>query len=577
MSSAEEVRTDVDVDAQHVSAPGAAGAPVEITVPMLETPVQRIGRYEILGHLAAGGMAEVVLARLVGPSRFERPVVIKKILPQLAKEPAFVSMFLDEARLAARVRHPNVVQVTELSDNAGELFLVMEYLEGESLAGLMRRLVSRRESLPPHLAAHVLAEAANGLHAAHELRDDEGRIEGVVHRDVSPQNLFVGYDGTVKVLDFGVAKAADRLTQTEAGQLKGKIEYMSPEQAQGRPLDRRSDVFALGVVLYEAATNRRLFKRDNKLLALKAVSEAAVRPPSAVVPELPRELDAIVMRALARGLDQRYASAAEMRADLVSFVSAQRTARPPDVELAALMQRLFEERIQEKRDMLRRVSAGSHLTHVPQAEVDVAVDLGAVDSQPREGADLDTSTERIGSERTGSLGQVSLVGEAAAPGARTSMLALGGVAVFAGLASIGVAASFAFDAAETAAPVTNVAAQMPAPIAIEPAPASSEAMTATRAVALSIDSVPTGATVSVDGTSRGLTPLVLELTRSDTPLSLRLELEGHEPLVEAIVPTESQRLRVTLVPSPRRTTRVRPTSMSTESTEPAEPRFERFD
>ncbi len=574
MSSAEEVRTDVDVDAQHVSAPGAAGAPVEVTVPMLETPVQRIGRYEILGHLAAGGMAEVVLARLVGPSRFERPVVIKKILPQLAKEPAFVSMFLDEARLAARVRHPNVVQVTELSDNAGELFLVMEYLEGESLAGLMRRLVSRRENLPPHLAAHVLAEAANGLHAAHELRDDEGRVEGVVHRDVSPQNLFVGYDGTVKVLDFGVAKAADRLTQTEAGQLKGKIEYMSPEQAQGRPLDRRSDVFALGVVLYEAATNRRLFKRDNKLLALKAVSEAVVRPPSAVVPELPRELDAIVMRALERGLDRRYASAAEMRADLVTFVSARRTAHPPDVELAALMQRLFGERIQEKRDMLRRVSAGSHLTHVPQAEVDVAVDLGAVDSQPREGAGLDTSTERIGSERTGSLGRVSLVGEAAVPGARTSILALGGFAVF---ASIGVAASFAFDATETPAPVANVAAQTPTPVAIEPARASSEAMTATRTVALSIDSVPPGAIVSVDGTSRGLTPLVIELTRSDTPLSLRLELEGHETLVEAVVPTESQRLRVTLVPSPRRTTRVRPTSMSTQSTEPTEPRFERFD
>src|SRR5262249_34107635 len=203
-----------------------------------------IGRYEVVGELATGGMAEIFLGRLVGPSGFERPVVIKRILRQLSHKESFVAMFLDEARIVAGIRHPNVVQVQELGQDTGELYLVMEYLEGESVASLVRRLVAQGERVDYALAAHVVAEACAGLHAAHE-------AQNLVHRDVSPQNVFITYDGHVKVIDFGIAKTEGRMAQTEAGQVKGKFGYMSPEQCKADPLDRRSDVFALGIVLYE--------------------------------------------------------------------------------------------------------------------------------------------------------------------------------------------------------------------------------------------------------------------------------------------------------------------------------------
>ncbi len=186
-------------------------------------------------------------------------------------------MFVDEARIVAGIRHPNVVAVQELAHEGDELFLVMEYLEGESVGGVARRLVTRGESLRRSLAAFVIAEACAGLHAAHELVDDEGLPRDLVHRDVSPQNVFVTYSGQVKVLDFGVAKAANRNTQTEAGQVKGKFAYMSPEQCLGKPLDRRSDIFGLGIVLWELSTGRRLFKRGSEHLTFKAKGEEIQR------------------------------------------------------------------------------------------------------------------------------------------------------------------------------------------------------------------------------------------------------------------------------------------------------------
>src|SRR5262245_24036371 len=208
----------------------------------MDLPVQSVGSFEIVGHLATGGMAEILLGRASGPSGFERIAVIKRVLPHLASEPRFAQMFLDEARIAALIRHPNVVQIHELACEGDQLFIVMEYLEGESVAGLLRRLIAQQTRLPPALAAHIVAEACCGLHAAHELVDHSGRPLGVVHRDVSPQNIFVTYDGAVKVLDFGIAVARDRVTKTETGQLKGKFEYMAPEQCLGKALDRRADL-----------------------------------------------------------------------------------------------------------------------------------------------------------------------------------------------------------------------------------------------------------------------------------------------------------------------------------------------
>jgi hypothetical protein len=337
----------------------------------------RIGRFEILGKLADGGMAEVLLGRLVGPRGFEHPVVIKRMLPELAREPRFVDMFVDEASIAAAVKHPNVVAVHELSQGEGELFLVLEYLEGESVGGLLRRLWSRGVELDRRLAAYIVAEACAGLHAAHELTDEAGKTRDLVHRDVSPQNILVTYAGAVKLLDFGIAKAARRQTQTEAGQLKGKFGYMSPEQCYGRPLDRRSDIFSLGIVLYELTTSRRLFKRDSDLETLKAITEQPVPPPAQHAADYPPALEAICLRALSRKRDDRFATAAEMRRALLAFVHGGGEGLPEEA-LAAVMERSFADRIEAKRELVRRAVAGDGVEAIPSAEVDETVEIPVV-------------------------------------------------------------------------------------------------------------------------------------------------------------------------------------------------------
>ncbi len=338
---------------------------------------EQVGRYEIIGALGAGGMAEVLLGRLRGPSGFERLVVIKRILPHLAGKQKFVDMFLDEARVVAQIRHANVVHVHELGYENGDLFLVMEYLEGESAGGLLRRLTVQKERLPPALAAYIVAEACAGLHAAHELATPSGERQNVVHRDVSPQNLFVGYGGDVKVLDFGIALAGDRIVRTEAGQLKGKFEYMPPEQWREEPLDRRADIFALGVVLFELTTGRRLFRRATRLDTVKAICELPIPPPSSLEAGYLPELERIVLRALEKKREDRYETAAEMRRDLLALVRPREA--EPDAALAALMRRVFGDRIAEKAAMVGAARGTGPLASVPPADVDETVEVPVIE------------------------------------------------------------------------------------------------------------------------------------------------------------------------------------------------------
>jgi eukaryotic-like serine/threonine-protein kinase len=338
---------------------------------------RRLGRFDILGELARGGMAEILLARRVGPSGFERPVAIKRILPHYARQEAFVSMFLDEARIAASIRHPNVIHVEELERDDDGLYLVMEYLEGESVAGLLRRLFVLEQSIDPSVAAFIVAEACSGLHAAHEMADINGTKQNLVHRDVSPHNLFVTYDGQVKVLDFGIAKGADRISQTEAGQLKGKYEYMSPEQCSSKPLDRRSDIFSLGIVLYEVTTGRKLFKQENPVATIRAICGGVVVPPSRLVVDYPAALATVCMKALSTAPDDRYSTMAEMRRELLTLRVDDGAAEPRE-RLATLMRSIFADRAAEKADFLRRVRSGSMVTHVPVGEIDEGVELAPV-------------------------------------------------------------------------------------------------------------------------------------------------------------------------------------------------------
>jgi serine/threonine-protein kinase len=267
------------------------------------------GKYQLIVKLATGGMAEIFLARLKGVAGFEKFVVIKRILPHLADEPQFVGMFLDEARIAARISHANVCQVHELGEVDHQYFLSMEYLEGVTLNSAMRKLSRERRLMDVRLATGIAVQAAEGLHHAHELCDPEGRPLGIVHRDVSPQNLFVTVDGLCKVLDFGIAKAAGASTKTRTGTVKGKYAYMPPEQLKGEILDRRVDVFALGVVMFEALTGKRLFWRETDFLIFRAIAEEPIPRVRDYRPDVPAAIDAAVARALARDRNERFPTA----------------------------------------------------------------------------------------------------------------------------------------------------------------------------------------------------------------------------------------------------------------------------
>src|SRR5688572_513451 len=235
--------------------------------------MSRLGPYTLLRRLAVGGMAEIFLARRDGPAGFSKVVALKRILPHLSTLPEFVSMFLDEARLAARLTHPHVVQIYDFGEVEGTYFISMEYVPGEDLLAAIKRARELERPVPPIVACSILSAVCDGLHYAHELRDEYGKALGIVHRDVTPSNVLISFDGVVKLADFGIAKAEHRSTHTAVGALKGKYAYMSPEQAKGEKLDRRSDLFSLGVAAHELLTGRRLFARDSELAVLKAITE----------------------------------------------------------------------------------------------------------------------------------------------------------------------------------------------------------------------------------------------------------------------------------------------------------------
>lgn len=273
--------------------------------------VRIVGRYALYGKLATGGMATVHFGRLLGPVGFSRTVAIKRLHPQYAKDPEFVAMFLDEARLAARIQHPNVVATLDVVALEEELLLVMDYIRGEAFSRLLRG--ARKKSLEPPTSfiAAIVAGMLHGLHAAHEVTDERGQPLRVVHRDVSPQNVLVGVDGVPRLLDFGVAKAGARVQVTKDGQVKGKLSYMSPEQLTGQPVDRRADLFAAGVVLWEALTGKRLFLADDTQEIIRRIVDLPVPAPSLLNPAIPPAFDKIVARALEKDPNARYSTARE--------------------------------------------------------------------------------------------------------------------------------------------------------------------------------------------------------------------------------------------------------------------------
>jgi serine/threonine-protein kinase len=297
-------------------------------------------------------MATVFLARLEGVAGFQRLFAIKRLHPHLAKEAEFVDMFLDEARLAARIHHPNVVPILEVGNNADGYYLVMEYIEGDTAARLLARSSQAGTRIPAGAAVRIALDTLFGLHAAHDLTDDEGRPLHIVHRDVSPQNILVGIDGVSRITDFGVAHAASRLSSTRTGQLKGKLAYMAPEQARGAIVDRRSDVFAMGVVLWEMLAGKRLFKASNDAETLQRILFAPLPTIRSAGVDVPVPLETVAMRALSREPEQRYASAADF-ADELERVARSLEMLATTREIASYVDGTIGAEISQQREIVR--------------------------------------------------------------------------------------------------------------------------------------------------------------------------------------------------------------------------------
>ncbi len=316
-------------------------------IPKSDIAGLRFGRYELLLKMASGGMATLYLARITGPEKFEKLLCIKRVHDHLAEEREFTDMFLDECRIAALIHHPNVATVFDMGKIQGAYFMALEYVHGHDLREVLAAAKRLPDSMPWAYAVRIVADAAAGLHAAHELKKPGGTALGVVHRDVSHQNILVSYDGIAKVVDFGVAYARERISSTGVKTLKGKIAYMSPEQSEQRPLDRRSDVFSLGVVLFEAVCLRRLFKSPSEVETILKVREARVPSPRTLRPDIPERLERIIFRALAKDPDERYQSAAQLQGALEALLVEEGKVVGPQ-QVSDLMDRLFHSKREEK-------------------------------------------------------------------------------------------------------------------------------------------------------------------------------------------------------------------------------------
>jgi serine/threonine-protein kinase len=402
---------------------------------------RRLDRYELIGELASGGMATVYLGRLGGVGGFQRFVAIKRLHPHLASEEEFIEMFLDEARLAAGIHHPHVVPILEVGESDSGYYLVMEYIEGDTLARLMARGLARANPVPRPVLIRIILDTLSGLHAAHELVDPHGEAVHLVHRDVSPQNILVGVDGCSRITDFGVAHAASRLQNTRADRLKGKLAYMSPEQARAAEIDRRSDVFAMGIILWEVLAAKRLFRAETEAITLQKVTNEPIPRLSAVLPGVHPALEQVCAKALERDPNRRYKSAAEMAEALERAARAAASASATDLgvasprEVAAYVQGALGEDIAAQRESVRAWLAHSEpslprYTGVKPERPDVTVRMPLDQPADRPRAVRD---DRSGPRSTSGISSVSAISSSSIPRATASEPSSGGMSVAAAL------------------------------------------------------------------------------------------------------------------------------------------------
>ncbi|HMC94463.1 MAG TPA: serine/threonine-protein kinase, partial [Polyangia bacterium] len=341
------------------------------------------GKYYLLERINVGGMAEVFKAKTFGVEGFERLLAVKRILPNIAEDEEFITMFIDEAKIAVQLQHANIAQIFDLGKVDDAFFIALEYVHGRDLRSIFDRMRSRGEVVPIAMACHMIMQVCEGLDYAHNKRDGQGRELHLVHRDISPQNVLIGYEGEVKLIDFGIAKAAGKASKTQAGILKGKFGYMSPEQVRGLPIDRRSDIFAVGIVLYELLTGERLFVGESDFSTLEKVRNVEIVPPSSYNKKIPPELEKLVLKALARDPEDRYGNAIDLHDDLQSFLYSigEFYSRK---DLAAWMKKTFAVEIEEDNDKLEQYRQIAAPVAAP-AEASRRSAVGGADPAPSRG------------------------------------------------------------------------------------------------------------------------------------------------------------------------------------------------
>jgi serine/threonine protein kinase len=514
-----------------------------------------VGRYELIHRLGHGGMAAVFLGRATGRAGFEKLVAVKVIHPHLAAEPEFVEMFLFEARIAARLHHPHVVEIHDLGDDDGVFFMVMEYVEGETLASVLRQLRKQGEQLPLSAVLQVMADACEGLAAAHDLTDADGRRMHLVHRDVSPHNLLVSMDGRVKVVDFGIAKATGRRSSTRTGQLRGKLAYMSPEQAGGGSIDHRTDLFALGAVLWELLAGERLFTAETESETLARVTACEVPDIRARRGDVPEGVATLVDRALARDPAARFATAQEMLREVRAQLRALEGDVDPRADLAVVMDRLFAARVAYIRAGVRR-AAESGTPRERAANDPVAVDDETkVGERPQERSSGSGSVVRpSGSSLPVAHAPITnthtLTALASAPARHWSLwLLLPLLGAVVGSAMVG-----RWFAPKEEPVVTEV------PRAVDPLPSLASAgdaapnvrtEVATTTVKWTFDSEPSGATVILDGKPHPeVTPVTIEVPQGDEAIPVVIRREGYADSRLHPVPLAPQYFKQALDPLP---------------------------
>ena len=505
------------------------------------------GKYILLQRLGVGGMAEIFQAVVGGPEGFQRTLVIKRMLPHLSQDESFVQMFIDEAKLSALLSHPNLVQIYEFGNVDGCFFIAMEQVHGRTLAAIKAKLTATGRMAPVAASVEIARQICAGLQYAHELQTSDGKLLGIVHRDISPPNVMLDFHGTVKILDFGIARVSHlvRDTRTQVGMMKGKVAYMSPEQIQLAEIDHRSDIFAVGILLHELLTGRRLFRSTTDYTSSRMVLELPIPPPSSFNAAVAPEFDRIVMRALERDRDARYQTAGEMARDLERAIMEQRLA--PREHLKLLCELFPEAQASEKSIT---VTGSFSSTSGAQRTADERPTSPGAHAELTHGEAITANSSSFAQRLAASPAAVGGT-EGSAVYARPLPGARGGgrrrVAWTAG--AVGAAALVAVVAALLS---RDRSARAPDQVALAPV-ASSPAKPAPAMVRLSIDSNPQDAEVTDVDTGRplGRTPFTITLNRGTTVLTFRFARAEHLPALYKIIPDLDKTVHVELKPAPR--------------------------